>query len=271
MALERYFSGREKVARVVNANAIPGQHLHRRKQLILLERLTGLLGLMLLAIYCSAQLYAFVLSRAAMYAINSSLAAAAPSLPEGDKSEIQKQADYKLWAKARLQAYRAVAHLKLDAPIAVLSIPRLRLTAPVFDGTGSTVMNRGLGRIAGTAALGTSGNLAIAGHRDGFFRVLKDIEPGDLIQIRTRRGEDIYAVVSRSVVNRRDTSVLQPTAFSVLTLVTCYPFYFVGDAPDRFIVKAVLRQTFPRATPHSADMGANGDPKAYGQASSHGR
>jgi sortase A len=247
----------------VNAKAIREQSLHRRKRSIALERLLGLLGLALLGIYCCAQLYAFVLSRAALYASNTSLGAA-PSVSRAPKNET----DYTLWAKARIRAYRAMANLSLDAPVAVLSIPRLRLTVPVFEGTGSTALNRGLGRIAGTAGLGTSGNLGIAGHRDGFFRVLKDIELGDLIQIRTRGGEDIYAVASRTVVDRRNTGVLQPTSYPVLTLVTCYPFYFVGDAPERFIVKAVLRQRLPPATPSGTrTKTANRNGQVYGQVS----
>lgn len=254
----------------MNAKAIRKQYRPRRKRYIAVERLMGLLGLALLGIYCCAQLYAFVLSRAALYAINTSLAAAAPRDSKAHRAEIQDQTDYTLWAKARIRAYRAVANLNVDAPIAVLSIPRLRLTVPVFEGTGSTALNRGLGRIAGTAGLGANGNLGIAGHRDGFFRALKDIEPGDLIQIRARGGEDLYAVASRTVVDRRNTSVLQPTSYPVLTLVTCYPFYFLGDAPERFIVKAVLRQRLPPVTPSSADTKAtSGNGQVYGRVSSH--
>jgi sortase A len=127
------------------------------------------------------------------------------------------------------------------------------LTAPVFEGTGATALNLGVGRIAGTSALGASGNLGIAGHRDGFFRALKDIEPGDLIEIRARGTQDIYEVASTKIVDRRDVSVLQPSSLPSLTLVTCYPFYFVGDAPERFVVKAVLRQrTRPAALPLAA-------------------
>jgi sortase A len=254
----------------VNANAIPGQYLHRRKRLIVLERLMGILGLTLLGFYGCVQLYTFVLSRAALYAIDTYLASSAPNVRRAVAGEIQNETDYTLWAKARIRAYRAMAHLKLDSPIAVLSIPRLRLTAPVFEGTGVTALNRGLGRIAGTAGLGGSGNLGIAGHRDGFFRVLKDIEPGDLIQIRARGGEDIYAVASRTVVDRRDVNVLQPTSFPSLTLVTCYPFYFVGDAPERLVVKAVLRQrTLRVAVPLAANTEtSNKHEKAYGEVSS---
>ena len=249
----------------MNANAIPGQYLHRRKRLILFERVTGVLGLTLLGIYCWAQLYAFVMSRAALYAINTSLAAAAPNVPE-----IQDETDFTLWAQARIRAYRAIAKVNLDAPVATLSIPRLRLTAPVFEGTDTSALNRGLGRIAGTAPLGSNGNVAIAGHRDGFFRVLKDIQPGDLIQIRARGSQATYAVDSRTVVDRHDTSVLQPTPFPVLTLVTCYPFYFVGGAPERFIVKAVLRQKRLPGIPVSpVTNSAKGNGKASGDVSSH--
>src|SRR5205085_12618293 len=117
-----------------------------------------------------------------------------------------------------------------------------------------------------------SGNVGIAGNRDGFFRALKDIEPGDLIQIQARGRQDIYEVAGTKVVDRREVNVLQPTSFPSLTLVTCYPFYFVGDAPERFVVNAVLRQRTWRAaqplaaitkTPTSARKPTTRFPRRY--------
>jgi sortase A len=96
-----------------------------------------------------------------------------------------------------------------------------------------------LGHIEDTAPPGTDGNTGIAGHRDGFFRVLKDITEGDTIELQTLAGRETYRVERTWIVEPEDVSVLDPTPSRSLTLVTCYPFYFVGSAPQRFIVRAV--------------------------------
>src|SRR5207253_11339063 len=100
-----------------------------------------------------------------------------------DRSLSGKPVDFSLWGKTRVRAYQASLALRIDPPVAVLSIPKLGLTVPVFNGTDDLILNRGLGTIEGTNAPGAGGNLGIAGHRDGFFRGLKDIEPGDIIEI----------------------------------------------------------------------------------------
>jgi sortase A len=99
-------------------------------------------------------------------------------------------------------------------------------------------MNRGVGRIRGTAQLDVEGNLGIAGHRDGFFRGLKDVAVGDRIELQTTGGLTTYSVDSILIVDPDDVFVLDPTTDQTITLVTCYPFYYVGHAPKRFIVKA---------------------------------
>ena len=90
---------------------------------------------------------------------------------------------------------------------------------------------------------GTSGNSGIAGHRDGFFRPLGDIAPGDAIELETLHESQVYRVERTWIVDPEDVSVLDPTTDRSLTLVTCYPFYFVGPAPQRFIVRAVIART----------------------------
>ena len=109
----------------------------------------------------------------------------------------------------------------------------------MLPGTDDRTLDRGVGYIDGTAAPGAEGNLGIAGHRDGFFRGLKDIAAGDVIQIETGQRTDVYRVERTWVVPPDDVSVLDPTPARALTLVTCYPFYFIGSAPRRFIVRAV--------------------------------
>ena len=100
-----------------------------------------------------------------------------------------------------------------------------------------------MGHIDDTALPGTDGNSGIAGHRDGFFRGLKDIGPDDAIELETVHGKEVYRVERTWVVDPEDVSVLDPTPARSLTLVTCYPFYYVGPAPQRYIVRAVRTDT----------------------------
>ncbi len=124
-------------------------------------------------------------------------------------------------------------------PLAVLRIARIRLVVPVLEGTSDVTLNRGVGHIEETAMPGTSGNSGIAGHRDGFFRSLKDVGVGDAIELETLQGKQTYRIERAWIVNPEDVSVLDPTPEQSITLVTCYPFYFVGSAPQRYIVRAV--------------------------------
>jgi sortase A len=108
----------------------------------------------------------------------------------------------------------------------------------VAEGTTSKVLRHAVGHIAGTALPGQAGNIGIAGHRDSFFRPLRNIQQEDVIELTTARGIYRYRVVSTKVVKPEDTAVLDSDGREILTLVTCYPFYFVGSAPERFIVRA---------------------------------
>jgi sortase A len=124
--------------------------------------------------------------------------------------------------------------------LGVLRIPKIGLEAPVLGGTDTWTLKHALGHITGTALPGAPGNCALAGHRDGLFRGLKDVGEGDAIELDTARGTERYRVARVWVVEPEDVTVLAATPSSVLTLVTCYPFYFVGAAPRRYIVRAVL-------------------------------
>jgi sortase A len=119
-----------------------------------------------------------------------------------------------------------------------LDIPRLGLSVIVLEGTSSRVLRLGTGHVEGTPLPGEAGNSGIAGHRDTFFRGLKDIQTNDDIQFQTSAGLFHYQVDWLEVVSPDDVSTLAPTTESSLTLVTCYPFYFVGPAPKRFVVRA---------------------------------
>lgn len=124
--------------------------------------------------------------------------------------------------------------------IAVLRIPGIKLEVPVGYGTDESVLRRGAGLVEGTAAPGTRGNVAIAGHRDTFFRGLENVAVGDLVELETFDRRLTYRIATLSVVEPTDVHVLADSGESELTLVTCYPFYFVGNAPQRFIVRAVV-------------------------------
>lgn len=151
--------------------------------------------------------------------------------------------DLSLWDAERITAWRQAFNEPSAPPLAVLRIRKIRLEVPVLPGTDDVTLNRAVGHIDDTALPGTDGNSGIAGHRDGFFRGLKDIGPGDAIELETLRGKEVYRVERTWIVDPEDVSVLDPTPARSLTLVTCYPFYHVGPAPQRFIVRAVRADT----------------------------
>ena len=147
--------------------------------------------------------------------------------------------DLTLWSSQRIAAWQSTLSLPRDVPLAVLRIARIHLVVPVLEGTSDVTLNRGVGHIEETAMPGTGGNSGIAGHRDGFFRGLKDVGLGDAIELETLHGKQIYRIERAWIVNPEDVSVLDPTPEDSITLVTCDPFYFVGSAPQRYIVRAV--------------------------------
>jgi sortase A len=198
------------------------------------ERALMVAGLLLIGIFVAAWLHGAIGSRIALWQFESARSAEAASVDGGTSHD--GDPDLKLWAPKRIQAYKASLASKFDPPLGVLQIPKFKLAVPVFEGTDDLTLNRGLGRIAGTAQIGTIGNVGVAGHRDGFFRVLKDIQVGDYIVLQGAQKTIGYRVKSIEIVKPEDTSVLAATSDSEITLVTCYPFYFVGDAPQRFIV-----------------------------------
>jgi len=126
----------------------------------------------------------------------------------------------------------------IDGLIGRLEIPRLLLSAVVAEGIDRTTLRRGVGHIPGTALPGHPGNVGLAGHRDTFFRPLKDLKINDEVEFSTLAGNFKYEVESVRVVDPDNVGVLAPSGHNVLTLVTCYPFYYVGPAPKRWIVRA---------------------------------
>ena len=119
-----------------------------------------------------------------------------------------------------------------------MEVQRLGVSVVVMEGTSDKTLRRAVGHIAGTGLPGGPGNVGIAGHRDTFFRPLRNIRADDIITLTTLAGAYRYRVVSTKVVSPDDVAVLAPDGTEILTLVTCYPFYYVGSAPERFIVRA---------------------------------
>ena len=128
-----------------------------------------------------------------------------------------------------------------------IEIPRIGVNAMVREGDDDATLAVAVGHIPGTARPGERGNMALAGHRDSFFRALRGIQPQDRIRIVTRKQSYEYTVDSTEVVNPEDTWVLDPTPDPVLSLVTCYPFNYVGPAPKRFVVRASLVASVARS------------------------
>ena len=146
--------------------------------------------------------------------------------------------DTSLWAEGRIEEYEESLNHSFDAPLAILRIPKINLEVAVLLGTSELVLNRGVGHITGTPLPGESGNIGIAGHRDGYFRGLKDVVEGDSLELETLTDKETYAITGIFLVDPPDVWVLEPTENQAITLVTCYPFYYVGSAPQRYIVRA---------------------------------
>ena len=211
------------------------------------ERFLLAIGLMLLAIWAGARFYRAVASRAAIGRFQAEdTTGVAPNRSVTLDPISSSRIDFRLWSIKRIAAYQDSLTKKTDMPLAILRIRKISLEVPVFNDTDDLTLDRGVGRILGTAQIGQPGNLGIAGHRDGFFRGLKDIELGDTIELQQPGGTDRYAVSQIQVVAPEDTYVLKQQSEPTLTLVTCYPFYYVGSAPKRYVVTASIENSSER-------------------------
>jgi sortase A len=226
-----------------------------------IERVLLAAGLTLMTVWVAARLQRTIASRAAIAEFEAETATApsnkAPASPD---PALGVPIDFRRWSAKRISAYEDSLAKKLDAPLAILRIPKINLVVPIFNDTDDLTLNRGVGRILGTAQVGAPGNLGIAGHRDGFFRGLQSIAPGDVLELVRPGHSDRYTVSQIRIVTPEDTSVLNPTAVPTLTLVTCFPFYFVGHAPKRYIVTASLdsaHESYFVASEHTSPAGNN--------------
>ena len=209
----------------------------RRLEIILLAA-----GLILVTVFVAVKVQSRISARLAVKKFETEQTAALRGDKEFSVLQTRTDVDLSLWSNKRIKDYLQSLEEVTDTPQAVLRIPKLHLEVPVYEGTEEPVLNRGLGRIIGTAKLGEPGNTGIAGHRDGFFRSLKDIGPGDTLELVLPHRTDHYLVTKIIITNPDDVSVLEPSSAASLTLVTCYPFYFVGSAPQRYIVQAFFEE-----------------------------
>jgi sortase A len=150
----------------------------------------------------------------------------------------QQIRDFKRDTSSEGAVHKVSFHLFAGKTLGEIELTRIGITAMVLEGTDERTLRRAVGHIPGTPLPGQSGNVAIAGHRDTFFRALRNVRQDDEITLMTLEGSFRYRVDSISVVGPEDIRVLDNTGGDILTLVTCYPFDFVGPAPGRFIVRA---------------------------------
>jgi sortase A len=204
-----------------------------------IQRALLAIGLTLLVVYFGIRLHGELSSRLSLLAFHS-------AHTKSDKQITPKQivpgVDFNLWSEKRIAAFNQSLTQHFSPPRAVLHISKIHLEVPVFEGTDDLTLNRGVGRIIGTAHLDTdkNGNIGIAGHRDGFFRGLKDVQNGDTIDLVLADKTMSFVIDKIQIVDPSNVSVLESGSVSSLTLVTCYPFYFNGSAPQRYIVHASL-------------------------------
>jgi sortase A len=144
---------------------------------------------------------------------------AAEQVVPGDQSEWSPNQE--LWADKRIKEYEETLKVEAGPPLALLTIDKVNIQVPVYNGTDEFNLNRGVGRIIGTASIEAEGNLGIAGHRDGFFRGLKDVVVGDEIRFQTARGEVLYTVSSIEIVEPSDVSVDTCNLLSFLLCWAC--------------------------------------------------
>jgi len=205
-------------------------------------------GIVLIGLFIGVRLDAALGRKAALSDFEAARSRAAPAAASTSAARFQPLSasgspDKSMWSSERIRGFNAsFSQHFAAAPLAILRIPGIELEVPVLAGTDELALNRGVGHIEGTPRPGQPGNIGIAGHRDGFFRGLKNVSAGDVLEVESLSGTDRYLIESITIVSPDRVDVLAPTAVSTVTLVTCFPFYYVGSAPKRYIVRATLDQ-----------------------------
>jgi len=192
-----------------------------------LERGLFVVGLLCVGLYVSACAQRSLFQRHQGRAFDA-------AITEAMLHEEHDQQDWSSKRVARFEGSRAQPVM----PLGRLEIPAVGVSVMVLDGTDDVALDRAVGRIEGTAEPGQPGNLGIAGHRDGIFRGLRNVEEGDELSLATLDGVIRYEVEEIMIVEPEDVEVIGTTQRQAVTLVTCFPFYYVGSAPQRYIVRA---------------------------------
>jgi len=246
----------------------PATKTGRFRRLLKIENLLLITGLIALAFYGGARLYTSAFQSFERYSFEEQLRGGTPSIKGfvdhlfgrkdvPDRAVQPKPVDgeallrsmifapeavpmNKGWSADRLRAFKEAANPSPGSVLGRLEIPSVDLSVMLLQGTDNWTLNRAVGHIEGTALPGHPGNLGIAGHRDGYFRPLKDIPKDTVILLTTLKGRFYYRVNAIHIVKPKDVHLLAPTRHPTLTLVTCYPFHYVGDAPKRFVVQAEM-------------------------------
>jgi len=203
---------------------------------ILIRRVEGALlfvGCLLLGIVTAAQIDRAIWLHAEMSSFR------AAQLLDLTSRGFRNNVDFRLRSETRNLGNRK-SRTEVPSLLAILRIPRAHLEVPVLEGTSELSLNRGVGHISGTPRPGHKGNTAIAGHRDGFFRLLRFVGIGDSIELESPGRIITYRVNQLRIVNPDDIEILNPREISSLTLITCYPFSFIGRAQRRYVVEATL-------------------------------
>lgn len=194
-----------------------------------------------------AGLQAFALAAAAADSPALTTAASSTPTPSETLDLGQLQAlDQSLWSKKRIAQFAEITKTNSDMPLAILRIDALNILVPIYPDASDFNLNRGAGWIEDTASVNERGNIGIAAHRDSFFRALKDAKKGQKMSLQTLQGTRHFTLAKIQVIDPSDVSVLEATSDTRLTLVTCYPFYHVGSAPQRYIVTATEDISAPK-------------------------
>ena len=199
-----------------------------------------LLALFFASVYSAVRVYKVSYSRAALRGFSRKQMSTVASEPQNPTSWKVGTPACHLWSEERIEVYQSRLLGNAPPPLGVLKIPSIGFEVPLLEGSDDLTLNRGIGHLEYTAAPGGIGNVGIAGHRDGFFRGLKELHLGDRMDLHTENGNSRYVVDEIFIAPPKNVSVLAPRSKPAVTLVTCYPFYFVGSAPLRYVVRTSI-------------------------------
>jgi sortase A len=197
----------------------------------------GLGGLLLYGLIIGQNLYAETIAREQFEHSKSIVAASSDTISADKKPDASAGPETSLWSDNFINKYQKAIEKGGDSAIAVLKINSVNIEVAVFDGATNHNLDRGIARINSTGLTNSDKRIGLAGHRDGWFRPLKDIKIGAVISLETLHGVRNYRVYNTKIVEPSNVGVLKGDT-NTLVLVTCYPFYFAGKAPKRFIVEA---------------------------------